>query len=731
MSNTSNNLPPFDLDKLNEAMIEAGMEDLYDLDNPREAAEEARASYFGEALARARSIRDAQEFLATSKNKKERASAEKEMKSDIATLPTYVWNTYVFYGDENCDYLKGLLGREFGLQFDNFDLTPASIEAPIYTQETTMTAAAKKAKSRPVKIQDLTATEKAKPTKDIPLDQIAVSAFETQKRRRAHFLPEGIINLAQNIAANGLKQHISLRPKKGRGKVKYEIVFGERRYLAFQKLGRRSIPATVEKMTDEQAFETQRTENKEREALHPVDEAFQYKVMRDEFGHNVDEIALHVGETPSYVQTRLKLLELEPNALAAFENSQILLGHALEIAKHPAKWHNELLNLIRSGGAANNSLLTVPAFIQRIEMQLLHRLDKAPFPIKSPDLRADHLACPDCPQRTGASPLLFKETYHPKDQCQNPECWDGKTQAFVEIQRRRVAIPNYAPGEKIDNEQGKVVEAVPSVADEWGYGPNIEKIVYLRGSGTTEVKDISACKSVEQGVMVKGDRVGQVVYFCRAQSCKTHSSRSSSSSATKSPEQARDERMKRKEELVDIRVGEQVRKRVFTAAAEIFGKQFALSEPTYGKDLLAELSLWMYEQCGHEDTARVVVPALNEWDGKEKQAGTGFGVPLFSLEQFKERFDAKTMAQMVFLCLNADKGAMYFDSYSPQAEVRELAEKFGVDYQLIDAEIRLKYSQDNMKKHTHVFLKYYEDVKGGARETPIPRVYCEDYRPKA
>jgi hypothetical protein len=188
--------------------------------------------------------------------------------------------------------------------------------------------------------------------------------------------------------------------------------------------------------------------------------------------------------------------------------------------------------------------------------------------------------------------------------------------------------------------------------------------------------------------------------------------------------------MRRKEELIDIRVGEVVRKRVFKEAAEKFGDGFTVAEPVYGDELLPELAMWAYEQCGGEHTNHVVLPIVDQWNPEEHSPGTGYGVRHDSLEQFKETFDDITMRRLLFLCLNADKGAMYYDSYSSQVEVRELADKFTVDYRLIDAEERLKLSMEKYKKVVEDYRQYLEAVKAGNAEATIPRPFFASYTPK-
>ena len=109
----------------------------------------------------------------------------------------------------------------------------------------------------------------------IPLTDIIPS--KTNPRGKAS--PEGIDDLAADIERRGVRQAITVRPTKAKGK--FEIVFGERRWLASRKAEKETVPCVVRDLSDEEAYEEQVIENLQREDLHPLDEAAAFKRLYD------------------------------------------------------------------------------------------------------------------------------------------------------------------------------------------------------------------------------------------------------------------------------------------------------------------------------------------------------------------------------------------------------------------------------------------------------------------
>jgi ParB/RepB/Spo0J family partition protein len=118
--------------------------------------------------------------------------------------------------------------------------------------------------------------------------------------------PEKIKELADSINAIGQLQPILLRPNKER----YEIVYGHRRFLANQLLGKARILATIKELDDKTAALMRATENVAREDISPIEEAAVYVDLRDQAGMTIDEISKRMGKSAGIIKRRMDLLRM-------------------------------------------------------------------------------------------------------------------------------------------------------------------------------------------------------------------------------------------------------------------------------------------------------------------------------------------------------------------------------------------------------------------------------------
>lgn len=144
---------------------------------------------------------------------------------------------------------------------------------------------------------------------------------------RKTFSGEELAELAQSIKENGLLQPLLLRPApKAPGK--YELVAGERRLRAVQKLGWKRVPALTREVDDDTLLLLALVENLQREALNPIEEADGYQVLMDMRGFSHAQIGRSVGKSRSTVANMVRLLQLPQSVRKFVEAGSLTSGHA-------------------------------------------------------------------------------------------------------------------------------------------------------------------------------------------------------------------------------------------------------------------------------------------------------------------------------------------------------------------------------------------------------------------
>ena len=145
-----------------------------------------------------------------------------------------------------------------------------------------------------------------------------------ESQPRTIFAAEAIHSLATSIEANGIIQPIAVRPRPAGG---YEIIAGERRWLAAQRVGLTTIPAVVHHVDERETLVLALVENLVREDLSPLETARAYAALQDEFGMTTAELARSVGRSRPAVANTLRLLELPDEVLELLEQRRLTEGH--------------------------------------------------------------------------------------------------------------------------------------------------------------------------------------------------------------------------------------------------------------------------------------------------------------------------------------------------------------------------------------------------------------------
>jgi ParB family transcriptional regulator, chromosome partitioning protein len=156
--------------------------------------------------------------------------------------------------------------------------------------------------------------------RELPVASVSPNPFQP----RSQIDEADLLELTASIKASGLLQPVVVRPKNG----KYELIAGERRWRAVQRLGWPKIPAVVKDADDQTLLTMALVENLQRDDLTPIDEAAGYQRLVDEFELAQAEIARLVGRDRSTVANLLRLLKLPDEVKQLIQAGKLSEGHA-------------------------------------------------------------------------------------------------------------------------------------------------------------------------------------------------------------------------------------------------------------------------------------------------------------------------------------------------------------------------------------------------------------------
>jgi len=142
---------------------------------------------------------------------------------------------------------------------------------------------------------------------------------------RKTFDEESLEELTNSIKSRGIIQPIIVRPSSGN---KYEIIAGERRWLAAQRAGLHEVPVVVVDADDKKALEFGIVENVQRHDLNSIEEAEGYKRLIDEFSYDQEQVAKFIGKSRSHITNSLRLLTLSNYITDLIKTNKISPGHA-------------------------------------------------------------------------------------------------------------------------------------------------------------------------------------------------------------------------------------------------------------------------------------------------------------------------------------------------------------------------------------------------------------------
>ena len=158
-------------------------------------------------------------------------------------------------------------------------------------------------------------------------NKLSISALYPNKfQPRKIFDEDSLSDLEKSIKERGIIQPIIVR--KSDENSKYEIIAGERRWLAAQKAGLHEVPVVVTEADDLKSLEFAIVENVQRNDLNPLEEAQGYQRLINDFSYDQEKVSKFIGKSRSYITNCLRILTLPSDVLDLIETKKISAGHA-------------------------------------------------------------------------------------------------------------------------------------------------------------------------------------------------------------------------------------------------------------------------------------------------------------------------------------------------------------------------------------------------------------------
>ena len=171
---------------------------------------------------------------------------------------------------------------------------------------------------------------------DVQKNQLSISDLIPNKFQPRKIFDENNLNdLTNSIKERGILQPIIVR-KSNDDKSKYEIIAGERRWLAAQKAGLHEVPIIILDLDDNEALEVAIVENIQRDDLNIIEEAKGYQRLSEEFGYDHEKIAKFMSKSRSHISNTLRLLTLPKDVIGLIEEGNLTAGQARPLIGLPS-----------------------------------------------------------------------------------------------------------------------------------------------------------------------------------------------------------------------------------------------------------------------------------------------------------------------------------------------------------------------------------------------------------
>ena len=159
-------------------------------------------------------------------------------------------------------------------------------------------------------------------------NQVSISDLVPNKYQPRNIFDEtSLEELTNSIKERGIIQPIIVR-RSNKDLNKFEIIAGERRWLAAQRAGLHNVPVVITEADDLKSLECAIVENVQRHDLNPLEEAQGFKRLIDEFSYDQEKVSKFIGKSRSYITNSLRILTLPQDVIKLIESQKLTAGHA-------------------------------------------------------------------------------------------------------------------------------------------------------------------------------------------------------------------------------------------------------------------------------------------------------------------------------------------------------------------------------------------------------------------
>ena len=210
---------------------------------------------------------------------------------------------------------------------------------------------------------------------DLNINSLPIADLERNKYQpRSIFDEDKLDELSSSIKENGIIQPIAVRPNKYENG-KFEIIAGERRWLAAQRAGLNKVPVVVLDIDDQKSLEIAIIENVQRQDLNIIEEAKGYQRLVKEFGYDHEKISKFMSKSRSHISNTLRLLNLPKDIVGLLEEGKLTAGQA-----------RPLIGLPNASEIAEN-IVKKKVAAREIELLVKNKKTKSKSDIKDPNIQ--------------------------------------------------------------------------------------------------------------------------------------------------------------------------------------------------------------------------------------------------------------------------------------------------------------------------------------------------------